>query len=261
MPTSKACAVVDLTDGEFMGNVPFPSTLTCEVDFSPRGDQLAMVAGNQVVVWDLRQAGVAAETVVSSVCGKFFGWVGDQFLLTQLAGLIDPQAGSTLWHYSVPSNNQVYTMPGGIAAVQPLQLASVLCLPVPHGPVQAVAKQLSGGDDSLMAVVPGSEVELQVNAVAGVDQEVMLQSLKQAVEAAGWKVRNQASIQVVAEIQRGEDQELRFRSIGRMSLGTPRADCHAASIYCQPHGASRQRCVVGPQFDEHGAVHPGTRAG
>lgn len=218
IPTGGACALVGVEQGEYLGNVPFPSTLTPEVAFAPNGEQLALVAGNQIAVWELTTASVVAEATVGNPCGKLFGWIGDDYLLTQLAGLIDPQLGMTLWHYGLPSNNQAVTMPGGVVAVDKLQTAALLSLPVPHEPVESVARRLSGGDDTLMVIRPGTDVALQIEAVAGVDREAMYESLKKAVEAVGWKVSSQAPIQVCAKIEQGKKQKLRFRMMGTSFL-------------------------------------------
>ena len=50
IPASGGCRLVDLGKQELMGLVPFPSTLTPEVHFSPNGGRLAMTAGNQYVI-------------------------------------------------------------------------------------------------------------------------------------------------------------------------------------------------------------------
>ena len=217
VPTSKACHIIDLAKGTQLGAIVFPSVLTPEVKFSPDGNQLALFAGNQFVVWQMSDGVVTAEGKVVNPCGKFFGWIGNRYLFTQLAGLIDPQLGMSLWYYSIPSNNQALTMPGGVAMVD--SEVNLLCQPVPHGPIKGVEQKLAAGDDQLLLIRPGTEVSLKVNAIEGVDPKAMLVGLQTAVEKAGWKVSQDSPIQLIAEINRGEKQKLYFRTLGQSLFG------------------------------------------
>ncbi len=214
VPVSRGCRLVDVAKGELLGTVPFPSSLTPEAKFSPSGARLALVAGNQYVVWDLAAAQVAHEGTIDSPCGNFAGWIGERYLLTQLGGLIDPAMGMPLWNYGLPTNNQALTLPGGVVVVDKTQAAALLGLPVPHGPVQQVAERLSEGDERLMALRPGSEVALVIESIPGVDEAAIRTGLQKAVEKAGWRVSPQAPTQVVATITRGDEQKLNFRKLG-----------------------------------------------
>ncbi|MEO8494068.1 MAG: SHD1 domain-containing protein [Planctomycetota bacterium] len=220
IPASKGCRVIDTAAGELLGTVSFPSTLTPEVQFSPNGEQLALVAGNQLVVWNLASAGKTAEATIGNPTGVFFGWIGDKYLLTQLGGLLAPELGLTLWQYGLPSNNKAFTMDGGVAAIDKgFQMTTLLCLPVPHGAVERVARQLKGDDAKLMALRPGSEVALKIEAVEGVDKAEIEAGLQAAVEKAGWKVKNGAKVQIIAKIERGKTETLRFRTLGSAGSG------------------------------------------
>lgn len=213
VPAGKACHIIDIDEGRQVGAIAFPSTLTPEARFSPDGERVALVAGNQFVVWDMSKGVVTAEGKVVNPCGRFFGWVGNQYLLTQLGGLIDPQLGMSLWYYGVPSNNQALTMRGGVAMLD--SDVRFLCLPIPHEPIEGVEKKLAAGDDELLLIRPGTEVSLEVEAIEGVDQQAMLAGLRKAVEKAGWKVSQNSPIQLAAKIDRGDKQKLHFRHIGQ----------------------------------------------
>ncbi len=215
VPDTKGCRLIDVAKGELVGKIPFPSTLTPAVHFSPDGKQLAMFAGNQYVIWDFPQANVAAEGLISKPCGAFYGWVGNKRLLTQLGGLVDLEMGMSLWSYGLPTNNQALTLASGVVAVDKNNFATVMCLPVPHGPVEKVAKRLTANNSDLLAIRPGDAVSIVVEAGDDVDKAEIRQALQAAVERAGWKVSQKSPIQVVVKIERGKKQELHFRTLGR----------------------------------------------
>jgi hypothetical protein len=219
VPVSKGCKLIDLVKGELVGRVPFPGLLTPEVRFSPNGQRLAMVAGNQFVVWDLTTAAISAEATLGVPCGEFYGWIGERYLLTQLGGLIDPELGMTLWSYSLPPEKGALTMPGGVVTVSKRDVATLMCLPVPHGAVERVTKRLADDDGTLLLVRPGTEVSLAIEAIEGADQAAILAALQTNVERAGWKVKPDAPIRVIAKVGRGGLQKIYFTEIGRLSIG------------------------------------------
>lgn len=229
----KGCRIVDLDAGEFLGAISFPSLLTPEVKFSPDGSLLAMVGGSQFMTWDLANATVLHEGTISSPMGKFYGWVGDKYLLAQLGGLVDLDLGMTIWSYGFPSGNQVLPLPGGAAAVDKHKFGTLLCMPAPHGPVAAVAKQLDAGDSKLMLMKPGSSVSLKIDSVSGVDVAEIEQGLRTAVERAGWIVAKRAAVTVTAKIERAEKQTLHFRTLGASFRETE-------SVSMRPYTASIQ---------------------
>ncbi|MEZ6086813.1 MAG: SHD1 domain-containing protein [Pirellulaceae bacterium] len=214
VPESGGAKLVDLATGELLGKVPFQSVLTPEVHFSENGKSLALVAGNQFIVWNLVDAMISAEATFDKPSGKFFGWIDDTRLLTQLAGLIDVELGMSLWSYYLPSIDHVVTLPGGIVVIDKTQEASLIGLNVPHGPVQTVAEKLAKGDAKLMLLHPGSKVSLKIEAIDRVDRSEIESGLKAAVERAGWEVDPSASVQVIATIGRGKTETLRFRTLG-----------------------------------------------
>ena len=221
LPTSGGCYLLDLTGGELLGKTPFPSSLTPEVRFSPDGKKLAMTASNIVSVWDLEQGKVFKQAVVENHCGALFGWVGDKYVLTQLAGLLDIERGVTLWSYQVPSNKQTFTAANGIVAVNQYGDSSIVCMPLPHPSVEAVAKKLTGDDKQLMAVMPGTEVSIQVETIDDLQVDEIRAMLKASAERAGWKVVDNAALQLIAKIERGEKKKLQFRHLGSSLLAAP----------------------------------------
>ncbi len=214
------CHVIDVEQASLISTLSFPSSLTPEIQFSPKGDKLALVAGNQYVVWDLTQAEIVHEATMATASGKFFGWVSNDAFLTQLAGLVDLSLGRNVWKYSLPSGGEARTVSGGVSAVDKIDIATLYCLPVPHPPVTGALKKLGRVDDSMMLLKPGSMVSLSIDAEEGIDKDAMLKALQSAVERAGWKVHPSAETKIIATILRGDEQELRFRSIGFPRTGS-----------------------------------------
>ena len=219
VPDSKCCRLVDIQKAELLGKVPFSSTLTPAVCFSPNGQFLAMVGGNQHIIWDLKGAKVHEESAIGTASGRLVGWVDNKYLLTQLGGLVDLSLQMPLWTYSLPSGDYSKTIPGGVVMVQKdHRMSMVVCLPLPHERVAAVAKQLPANDSNTMAIQPGTEIALRVDAVSGVDPDVIKAGLREAVEQVGWRVSDTADIEITAKIEQGEKQTLYFRQLGSFSL-------------------------------------------
>ncbi|QEF97168.1 hypothetical protein Mal15_12060 [Stieleria maiorica] len=206
--------MIDVAKAELVGKIPFPGTLTPEVRFSPDGSRLAMGAGNQVAVWDLQSAGTEMEETIETPVGRLVGWVGDDALLTQFA-LIDLEMAQAVWKYHLPSGAKEMTVPGGYVCVDKnAKPAMITSLPLPHGAIADVKQKLKSAGRDMLLLGPGGKVSLEVEGIAGVDEQVMEDALRQAVQKAGWKVVPDSDIKVVAKITRGEKQVLTFRPIG-----------------------------------------------
>lgn len=239
IPDSGGCKIVDVAAGELLGNIEFPGTLTPEVQFSEDGKRLAMVAGNQFRIWNLESAGVEAEETIASTCGKLYGWVADQYLLTQFA-LIDVEMRQPVWAYSLPPTDAVSIVAGGILLIEKgYDGSKVLGLPVPHPPVAVAKRRLQNVRPEMLAVAPGASVQLEFKATADVDISEMESALKEAVERAGWKVSPSAPVKVVATISRGETEKLNFRNIGSPSFGA------SETVAIKPYRASLEVVASG----------------
>ncbi|WP_372894274.1 SHD1 domain-containing protein [Stieleria sp.] len=206
--------MIDVASAELIGKIPFPGTLTPEVRFSPDGSRLAMAAGNQVAVWNLQSAGMEMEETVETPIGRLVGWVGDDALLSQFA-LIDLEMAQAVWKYHLPSGGKEMTFPGGFVCIDKnARPAMITSLPLPHGAIAKVKQQLKNAGNDMLLLGPGGKVSLEVSGIKGVDEQVMEDALREAVEKAGWNVVPNADIKVVATITRGEKQVLNYRPIG-----------------------------------------------
>lgn len=222
IPNRGAVCVVDLKEGKQLCALPFSTPTTPEVAFSPDGTKLAMIAGNQYQTWNLPEASVQHEGTIAQTMGVFFGWLDDELLLTQMGGVIDPALGASLWRYTLPPGNETpTTQPGGVVMLNGSSTTpkSMLAVEVPHAPVKAVRQKLADGGDDIFLTRSGTEVALKVESLPDVDEKIILDGLKTAVERAGWVVNPDASIVLVAKIDRADEINLNFRFIGGAPAG------------------------------------------
>ena len=180
--------MIDVAKAELIGKIPFSGSLTPEVSFSPDGMKLAMVAGNQVAVWNLQSAGMEMEETVDTITGRLVGWVGSDSLLTQFA-LIDLELAQAVWKYHLPSSAKEMPIPGGfVCFAKNSRPAMLISLPLPHPAIEMVNRKLQNAGDEMLLLGPGGKVSLQVSGIDGVDESTMEQALRDAVQRAGWQV-------------------------------------------------------------------------
>lgn len=217
IPGSRRCDIVDINSANWLGSITFPQTTAPQVAFSPSGKQLALTGSNQFMVWDVEKAEVIHQATIAHNVGDLLGWVDDNYLLTSRAGVISPQLGYTLWVYDLPTRGKAVAINGGALLVHTdfRTGASFTAIGVPHDSVKKVEEKLAAGEDEMLLLKPGSEVSLKIEAIEGVDKELMKSALQKAVEKAGWKVSDKSPIQLVANIGRGDERTLNFRKLGR----------------------------------------------
>ena len=213
IPCSAGCRIVDLTKGELMGKIPFPRSLTPQVRFSPDGSKLAMTAGSQFRVYDFTKGNIVGEATLGQSTGSLLGWIGNEYLLTQLSGLIDIQLGLTVWRYYL-SYRKVLPLGSGVAVVNKSGTAMVFTVPIPHAAVAGMKKRLTGADSEMMAVRPGTELSLRIEASADAPKDEIKAAVLKAVKQAGWKIVEDAPIEVVVKVKRGKERKLHYSSVG-----------------------------------------------
>ena len=202
IPTTGGAFVVDVMEGERLGKVPIPVNLTPEVAFSPAGERLALVAGNQFFIWDFKTAAVVHQFSIDRVSGHFYGWVDDDLLLTQLGGLISVELGISVWHYYLPYRDQTCSVLGGVATVQRAAgPATLVSLPLPHKAARESLKRISDPANGLMVVKSGTAVAIEFDGVMGHYRRELHKALKQRIEKLGWKVSDSSPIKLIAKIE------------------------------------------------------------
>ncbi len=219
IPHTGKAAIVSTPTAETLGTISALNPhLVPDVHFDPTGSRLALVAGNQVAVWNLANAKMDAEITTLNPSGTFPGWVDERHILTQLAGLIDIELGLPIWHYSLPSRGMVTMIDRGIVVIDSMRGAKIIALPVPHPAALQSAKRLAASGDEMYIIRPGSEVSIKVESTGDVSDTKIRDSLAKAVERAGWVVADSADTTLVAKIGRGDQQTLQYQ-MRTMGLG------------------------------------------
>ena len=207
------CQIIDLAKRQILGKAPFIGSNTPQVAFSNSEDRLAMVASNQYLVWDLVNSKVLSEATLTDDFGDLVGWVDDKYLLTTRGGLLEPNLEMSVWKYSVPKESIL--MGGGVILSQEKSKSySLVGLQIPHDPAVQMEAKLSSGDDELMSVLPGARVSIRIEAIGGIDKNLIYQGLVKNVEKIGWIVDQTSPLQIVATIGRGKRQERTYRGTG-----------------------------------------------
>ena len=221
IPHNGKAVIVATPTCETLGTVTAKNPdLVPAVQFDPTGSKLALVAGNQISVWDLAAAELTAEITTLEPAGDLAGWVDDRHLLTQLAGLVDTELGLPIWNYSLPTGNLVTIIQGGIVAIDKLRGARIMALPVPHPAALQIQKRLVAGGDGNYIIIPGTEVSIKIESTTGgVKESEIRDALAKAVERAGWVVAESSPTTLVAKIDRGQQQTLQYQM---RSIGQPR---------------------------------------
>ncbi|PHS00750.1 MAG: hypothetical protein COA78_23640 [Blastopirellula sp.] len=213
IPISGGCQIIDLAKREVLGKVPFSGSFPPQVDFSDSGDRLALVYGNQFLVWDLVKSQVLTEATLADSLGDLIGWVDDKYLLTTRGGLLEPNLGMSVWKYTVPKGSIL--MAGGIVATHEKSKSySLAGLQIPHDAAVQMEDKLTSGDAGLLAVAPGSRISIRIETVGGIDKNVIYQGLVKNIEKIGWQVDQASPLQIVATIGRGKRQEKTYRGFG-----------------------------------------------
>lgn len=211
LPGRSSASLIDLTTGKSLGEIPIAANLKPEGKFSPDGKQLVLVSGKQFVVWDLPSGEFAQQGSFEGVPGKLYGWVASDLVLTQLQGIVDVKNNAVLWRYSLPSSEGMLTMPGGIMLVSndyATQSKTFFALPVPHPPVVQIRDQLDDASEDSLAIGPGSEVALLIEAGSEFDREEIRESLSIAAVRAGWKINPFSRTVLTATISYGSPIKL-----------------------------------------------------
>lgn len=135
--SNHGCYLIDIAAAELVGKIDSNKLRLISPDlfFSPDGTRLAIQFGKSLAIWNLPTAKMELEVEHPKTMGQVFGWIGDDYLLTGLGGLLDvrPETGTgqSVWDYYI-SSLVGSTVPGGLVAMTKTTDITFLTLPVPH---------------------------------------------------------------------------------------------------------------------------------
>lgn len=183
--------------------------------FDPSGSRLAMSEDNRFRVWDLAADVVVAEGIATEHLGAAkLTWVGPRTLLCGFGQAIDTELGMAVWNYALPAGDPVFAA-GRVWYAGGSTACEVSALEIPHLPVGYVVGAILAGGEGSLVVGPGSVVSIAVDNRLGpsiaIDEAAIRDALAEACRTAGWVVKEGAPVGLVARLERGEVQELKFR--------------------------------------------------
>jgi hypothetical protein len=216
------CYVLDARTGKGLAKLPTPATVTAPVQlaFSLDGKQLALLAGPQLVVWDLTSGKpVVNESYfhMSAGAGSSLAWgadhnslvvdnqwlidLGRRLVLCQYKGGNDAVRVSDGQHWSVRSEFQ-----------QPAaKIHTILHATLPAQEV--ITKAASLEEEQLLAIKPGTKVSVQLALpFDGPTNDRIRQALFEKFKANGWTpVESGGDAVLDAKVTQGKPYEVEYR--------------------------------------------------
>lgn len=185
------------------------------VAFDPTGTKLAMCEDNRFRVWDLVADTIVAEGVTTEHLGNSkLVWVGPRTFLASFGQAIDTELGMAVWQYALPQGDPL-SAAGRVWYAGGSLGCEVTALEIPHLPVGYVVGAILAGGEGSLVMGPGSAVSIAVDNRLGpavpIDEAAIRRGIAEACGKAGWTVQEAAPVVLVARLERGAVQQLKFR--------------------------------------------------
>lgn len=217
VPVQNGVNIVQTIDGTSVGYLVAGGVLTPDVSFHPDGQRIALCANNQLIVYDLVKGDETVNALFSRPFGyNSIGWVGKELYVTGMGDLIRTDLEMVLWNYGITGAVKATGTPAGVLLATTGQKCNLASLPIPSPGATKASGQLEKSGDAMMLVRPGSEVAISAEVPPGVERDMVLQSLREAIERTGWKIVNKSDTTVMALIGRAPQKQLEYkkRTIG-----------------------------------------------
>ena len=227
LPEDKGVRILSAADGETLASLPIGTDRASGVAFDAKGEKLAVLSKNQLMVWKLGSAD-PPETYVASAVGSPFGqrlaWVDDRTLLVDGKTLFDLDRELPIWTYSAAFGevsrsgfNEVSKIAGGRLCYGVTLREGGSGGAFVIGAVELPGKGVSDtveriDEEKLWTLGPGSTVRIETNC-GNYNQQVR-NALMRAAEAAGWSVQPNGQFTLRAEMGRSKSQTITYERQG-----------------------------------------------
>lgn len=212
IPQTGGFNLLDTASGQDRGFVETGDATAPGVAFNPDGRRLAYCASNAWGVWDAVEAKKLLSSIVTEHLGnRPIGWIDGDLFLTDSGNLVDTKSQMLLWYYYTgPAVSQQlwYDSISLATSSQGLKLDTLPMLDVRA----KVARRKLDKATNLMVTSPGTEVQIAIESSESVDKQELTDALTTAIERAGWVVKPQAKLTVVAKIGRGKPYPMQYSS-------------------------------------------------
>ena len=216
--------VLDLPTGDVIGSLP-QKNLT-SIAFHPQGRFLAASSAQRVVVYDLLEGNVHSDVflnqaIASSVWRKELVWLGDNFLLSGNAHLIDIEHSTVLWHYDFPGWDHelpASTFYGGqywyAIKSDDGEEAGLFHVDLPHPAALEVAQTI---DSSALVLDAGVKLRVDVSAGSTADEKARIKAtLVREITAKGMLVDDSSTLVLSASTSTGKTSTETYHFYGGM---------------------------------------------
>lgn len=208
--SGKSVYIINIDDGEVLGKIEPPSAAKF-MAFSPNGEQLAGInsSSGEIWTWNLSDNQLSQEFSAPPRSTKSIDWVGEEYLLIDDIYLMDVRLRAVVWIYESNGGTVVNSNDGrfwfaGKTKISPISL-----------PGTNLTKRTENlKPDELLVLGPDSKVSLEFNLpFKGNEQDKIRTRITTTLNKNGVAVQNNADLQLVFKIVKGEPQKAEMSSI------------------------------------------------
>ena len=230
--TGKEIGVLDAAAGEVVALQSAPQMHWPILAFSPSGQRLACCAFDKVYVWEFANGEMYREMPLTGmhVMGKI-AWPSEDHLLLGDHFLVDLENQVRLWQYD--GHDLVQTLGGlcwFVVSQGANQGGALVPSKVPHANVEDTLRKAMA-DPTFFVLKPGVTVSINTNGIADPAQrEVVMGALARKLEANGFRVGSNGTIELVASTEVGGEREVAYHSFGSFGSRTYKIREHISRL-------------------------------
>ncbi len=223
LPEDKRVRIIESATGNTLASLAIEGGSAAGVGFSPDGQRLAILTGNQMAVWAFGTANPPARYRADTVGTPFAAtveWVDDNLLLIDRSTLYDLRLELPVWNYSAKTfevqsdgyGERTQTVLGGkLCYAVKIRSGSnngfiVGAVELPGPGVREAVEQLD--PESLYIIRAGHPVGIEVNC--GTFNSQVQQSLMKQITDNGWVYDPSSSTVLTGEMGRSETQTIEY---------------------------------------------------
>jgi hypothetical protein len=215
--TGKDVGVLDVEAAQVVAIQSMPQVNWPVLIFSPSGKRLGCAAFDRLYVWDFASGTLYREVPYLGVAvnGQALFPSDDHVLLGKTV-LIDLENQVKLWTYQ---GAELVKRLGGLCwfvpNTAPQQAGALVPSPIPQpGVKEALARAMA--DPNFFVLKPGTTVKLNVDGLPdAAEREKAAAALRSRLEANGFMVGPEGTIELVAATEVGKEREVAYRTLGR----------------------------------------------
>ncbi|MFN7768398.1 MAG: SHD1 domain-containing protein [Planctomycetaceae bacterium] len=226
VPTSEGVCLYEAVSGDSIGKLPGGNPgMVLALAFRPDGKQLAALAVQRLMVWDLEKGELDRDIYFTKPqFANYMDWVGDGHLLVGGQNLIDLERRVVLWEYTNHSGiqgrqgAQVGDSYWYLMSAPDRSARALFAAKLPHASALQAAQALK--PDEILAIKPGASIAIQWS-VQGDQKEVndAYQSIIKQLQDIGMTYAEKSRLVLQVSTAAGETKEIQYRGFGRFFGG------------------------------------------